>query len=304
MNILITGASGLLGRAIYKTFKNIPEFDLFGTAFSRPSNDLIKIDLTDSVAVEKLIQDLKPDVIIHAAAERKPDVSQRDPQGTLKLNVKATEKLAELAKNHNAWLVYISTDYVFDGSTPPYLPNAAPNPLNFYGQSKLDGENAVRQINPDAAILRVPILYGPVDFLGEDAISVIAANLLKANEPVVLDNWATRYPTHVEDVALVLADMAKYRQSDTNLNGTFHWSGDEVFTKYTMGLIMAEMIGKPYSSLVNADRPTDATPRPKNCHLDITKLTNLGIKHNRPFKEAIEKVLARIINELPPKVQN
>ena len=108
----------------------------------------------------------QPKVIVHAAAERRPDVSAEQPEQVLALNVESTRHLAQCAKEVGAYLIYISTDYVFDGTQPPYEVDDQPSPLNFYGETKLAGERALAEVMDDYAVLRVPVLYGQVEYWG------------------------------------------------------------------------------------------------------------------------------------------
>lgn len=163
-------------------------------------------------------------MIIHSAAERRPDVAAADPQAAEAINVGSVALIATEAKRRNTYVVYISTDYIFDGTQPPYTPDAAPNPLNDYGRLKLAGERAFRSIMGDetpASILRLPILYGPVERLDESAVSCLflALHGPAAQEAPVMDHYAVRFPTSTEDVAKVLVRLATLRPS-----GTFHGS--------------------------------------------------------------------------------
>lgn len=120
LKIIVTGASGLLGRSVLSTLlKTYP--NTLGTAFSRSSEALIKLDLTDLNALESFISQQQPDVLIHCAAERRPDVADKDPDAAIKLNVAVTKKLFECMEGlgKKCLAVYISTDYVFDGAKPP-----------------------------------------------------------------------------------------------------------------------------------------------------------------------------------------
>lgn len=169
--VLITGASGLLGRAILKEFSNFDGWEALGLAFSRAQGGLRKVDLKNKDEVNYVIQEFQPNVVIHAAAERRPDIVEKNEEESTKLNVTATRIIAEASAKSNAFFLYISTDYVFDGCSPPYKPNDKPNPLNKYGQSKLDGENVTLEFLPNCGVLRVPILYGPVEYLHESAVT-------------------------------------------------------------------------------------------------------------------------------------
>jgi len=293
--ILVTGATGLLGRQVLRACRSVPGWDVVGTAFRRVVPGLERVDLSHPAAARDLLDRFVPDIIIHAAAERRPDVSEKDPEGTQRLNVGATATLAHWAAARGAFVIYISSDYVFDGTTPPYAPDSPTCPVNAYGRSKLDGERAVFAAGAEAVSLRVPILYGEVEELGESPVTVIAKNMLNAapGERLAMEHWATRYPTHTADVALVLRQMIERRLADSNFKGIFHWSGDEPMTKYEMALVFAPLLGFDPARLVpDARPPSDGAPRPKDCHLDSSALERLGIGRRTPFAQAIPAILA------------
>ncbi len=142
--VLITGASGLLGRALVKEFTRA-SWEVLGLAYSRAGGVLKKVNLTDSQAVRDILTEYKPAVVVHSAAERSPDVVEKQEGQARKINVDASSNIASICDEIGAYMIYLSTDYVFDGKNPPYKPGDKPNPLNKYGQSKLDGEVAVQK---------------------------------------------------------------------------------------------------------------------------------------------------------------
>ncbi|XP_010175436.1 methionine adenosyltransferase 2 subunit beta-like, partial [Antrostomus carolinensis] len=144
--VLITGATGLLGRAVFKEFSE-NNWNAVGCGYRRARPRFEQINLLDSVAVHDIIHDFQPHVIVHCAAERRPDVVESQPDAASQLNVAASGNLAKEAAGVGAFLIYISTDYVFDGTSPPYKESDVPNPLNLYGKTKLDGEKAVLENN-------------------------------------------------------------------------------------------------------------------------------------------------------------
>jgi dTDP-4-dehydrorhamnose reductase len=291
-NILITGASGLLGRAVYGACGGVSAWQVSGTAFRRTREGLDHLDLCDAKDVKEFLDARQPNVILHCAAERRPDRSESAPEETRRLNVDATARLARWAAANRAWLVFLSTDYVFDGVTPPYATDARTNPLNQYGRSKRDGELAVWAETSDAAVLRVPILYGGVETLDESVVTCLARQIREAREtPLTLEDWATRYPTHAEDVAAVLRQMIERRLTQPEFRGTFHWSGNEPFTKFGMGRVIARILGANPDLLVPDPRPPTGAPRPRDCHLDCTDLERLGIGHRTPFAPAMARIL-------------
>lgn len=292
--LLVTGATGLLGRAVLRACAAVPGWHVTGTAFRRARPGLEHLDLSQTDALPAAFDRLAPDIIIHAAAERRPDVSEKDPDATRRLNVGATAALARWAARRRAFLIYLSTDYVFDGTTPPYKPADPTHPLNAYGQSKLDGERAVQSAACPAAILRVPILYGPAETLAESAVTAIAQNMLDAppGVPLAMEAWATRYPTHTHDVAAVLRQMAAHRLAHPSFGGVFHWSGDEPMTKYTMALAFAPLLGFDPARLLPDTAPPSGAPRPKDAHLDSADLERLGLGQRTPFADALPAILA------------
>jgi len=155
----------------------------------------------------------RPQVVVHCAANRFPDKVDKDPEGTRLINIEASRSLASLCATRGIFLIYISTDYVFAGrpGDAPYEADAATGPTNLYGQTKLDGEDAILGAFKAAGkeglgvVLRVPVLYGPADKNAESAVNVLMDAVLKAQggAKVSMDHWALRYPTNTEDVARV-----------------------------------------------------------------------------------------------------
>ncbi|XP_042862640.1 methionine adenosyltransferase 2 subunit beta-like [Penaeus japonicus] len=289
VRVLVTGGSGLLGRAIMKVFTEI-NWNVVGTAFSRVGQGLVKCDLTDSSSVEALIEKEKPDFIIHAAAERAPDAVENRYEETRKLNVAASGHLAALAKRCGSKLIYISTDYVFDGTSPPYRETDACNPLNKYGQTKLDGEKAILEEDPSACVLRVPILYGPVERVDESAVTCLLPLLqLKASKKV--SHYEKRYPVHVRDVALILRDLVKAITKDREIKGIFQWSGKEQLTKYDMIVAMSRVLSLPHDHIAPDPSPAPGAPRSYEARMDSSRLESLGISYHTDFDVGIKECL-------------
>ncbi len=288
MKVLITGATGLLGRELFKEFSLDGRFDITGLGFSRAEPPIQKLDLLNASEVKEFVEKAQPDVIIHSAAERKPDISEKDPEATEALNVKATRTLLEAAQSVGAYIFYFSTDYVFDGTQPPYSIDAEPNPLNFYGKSKLEGEKVVLE-DSQSIVLRVPVLYGPVETTDESPVSVIAENVKQRNS-VKMDHWATRFPTFTPDVASVTRQLIIKRTEDPSLSGIFHWSGNEPMTKYDMAVAFAKHWDLPEDELIaNSECPPGA-PRPKNAQLDCSRLKDLGVGEQTDFSEVLKRL--------------
>ena len=289
MKIIITGASGLLGRALMKEFSFYNQFKVLGLALNRSRDTNIKLNLLDFKSVIEFISDCKPNYIIHAAAERRPDICENNPEMANKLNILATENLTKVAKVVGAWILYISTNYVFDGKAPPYKPNSKTNPLNNYGKSKLGGEKAMWRNLDDACVLRLPILYGQVENIEESSVTAIA-KIIKCNSEIEVDNWAIRYPTLTADVAHVCRQIIEHKNMNSNFKGIFHWSAQKPYTKYQMALIISEILNIK-SKILPIHKKYSQAPRPKNCKLDISDLQSLNIGKDTEFKDGIAKSL-------------
>lgn len=269
MRVIITGASGVLGSAVRAIFEDSPA-EVLPLSLSRDGEGLERLDLTLQDQVQRKFTEFKPDWVIHCAAERRPDVAEKNPDAARTLNSEVPGHLAKLSKELHFTLVYISTDYVFDGTSPPYATDAPTNPLNFYGKTKRDGESAILTAEgANAVILRVPILYGPAARNSESAINVLLDIVQDSSgKQYTMDHYATRYPTNV-------IDIAKFIHRLTGLDGPLprilHYSGDEPYTKYEMCLVFSKILGVPHAHInPNTDPPsaTEQLTRPHDCRLD------------------------------------
>ncbi len=292
MKTTVTGATGLLGRSIMGELAKIDGFKVTGLGFSRAEPPLVKLDLMDKTALRRYFRNEKAEIIVHCAAERRPDVSREKPEESRILNVAVTEQITGVAAETGAFLLYISSDYIFDGTSPPYRPDSKPNPINFYGSTKLAGEEAILKTCPDYCILRIPMLYGGDLFIGESSVTSIAAEL-ERKEGGSFDNWATRYPTCTSDVAGVITQILEYRTGHPGFSGIFQWSGAEPYTKYEMALVMAEVMGIQADAVHPVNVPSGGTKRPQDCHLDCSALEQLGIGLQTPFKRKIRELLKK-----------
>ncbi|KAK2827891.1 hypothetical protein Q5P01_018925 [Channa striata] len=289
--VLVTGATGLLGRAVCAEFQS-SGWSVIGTGYRRARPRLLRCDLTDEDAVRGLLHEYQPDVIVHCAAERRPDVVERYTEAAVNLNVHATSMLAKEAGVCGALLIYISTDYVFDGRNPPYGEDDSPNPLNVYGRSKLEGERETLRHCPGAVVLRVPVLFGEVESVMESVVTSLWTKV-EATENCTLDHCQQRFPTDARDVATVCRKLADRARQDLSIRGIFHFSGKEQMTKYEMAIAIAQAFNLPSNHLIPlTEQPVGAAPRPVNAQLNCSRLElqNLSVEP-RPFTEAITDCL-------------
>eukprot|EP00405_Crypthecodinium_cohnii_P036342 CAMPEP_0206540318 /NCGR_PEP_ID=MMETSP0325_2-20121206/8918_1 /ASSEMBLY_ACC=CAM_ASM_000347 /TAXON_ID=2866 /ORGANISM="Crypthecodinium cohnii, Strain Seligo" /LENGTH=318 /DNA_ID=CAMNT_0054037987 /DNA_START=90 /DNA_END=1046 /DNA_ORIENTATION=- len=305
--VLITGASGMLGRSLFRLLSAEPDaYEILGTAYSRVVPPLERLDLTDTDSMNALFEKFEPNFVVHCAAERDPDRAAADKEGVLKLNVEASAAVARFCNSHNATLIYISTDYVFDGgvetnTSPPYAIDAETNPLNFYGLSKRDGERAVLEHGGETAVcLRVPVLYAKdCKDVTESSSLTVAKSLLSTTEQKV-DNWGLRFPTLVDDVAAVLKHIIDRKTEDPKLaSGILHCSSGESATKYQQAIMMAEILGTSTEKLHPDSEPPQGAPRPQNTQLDCSATWKaIGLEHTfTPLREGFSEALQRFKEE-------
>ncbi|GAO17846.1 uncharacterized protein UV8b_06926 [Ustilaginoidea virens] len=297
---LVTGATGLLGREIASALRQTPGWSVQGTAYSRADGvDVAKLNLedADAAALGKLVDDTRPHVIIHSAAQRFPDKVDRNPEAARALNTAASRRLAQVALARDILVIYISTDYVFPGvpGDAPYEADAEPRPTNLYGQTKLDGERAILEVAESlgkvgsAVVLRVPVLYGHAETPAESAVNVLMDAVWKAQTEgakIKMDHWAIRYPTNTHDVGRVCRDIAvKYLESDAashrkTLPSILQFSSEDKMTKYEICRLFGKVMGLDVTNIeadTRGNDPRASVQRPYDCHLSTSRLKDLGI---------------------------
>eukprot|EP00927_Polykrikos_kofoidii_P056276 TRINITY_DN50425_c0_g1_i1.p1 TRINITY_DN50425_c0_g1~~TRINITY_DN50425_c0_g1_i1.p1 ORF type:complete len:1091 (-),score=113.46 TRINITY_DN50425_c0_g1_i1:92-3364(-) len=298
--VLVTGATGLLGRCVLKAFGD-GVWEVRGLRRLRGGPHLAHCDLTAQGAAASQVENFRPHVVLHLAAERRPDALRRSPARARLLNVNVTGALAAACELVGAWYVFLSCSCVFDGAAPPYRPDSVPKPLDSLGLDKLDGEKLVLASSPSAAILRVPLLYGPLDASLEESD---VTNLLEELNRGALefDDWERCYPTWAPDVAAVLRALADLRLAGNEPAGVLHWQGIEQYTRYEMLQLVAEAAGldtkgvvarcMPHSSPAARDTRLDCS-RLEKIMRDVSKLHGDGRRRFRtPFREAILSCIA------------
>ncbi|MCG3775292.1 MAG: dTDP-4-dehydrorhamnose reductase [Nitrospira sp.] len=235
MRILITGAQGQLGHALQQALsgedlvlKDLPEFDL-----TRPDS-------------EAQIVAACPSAILHVGAYTNVDGAEREPDRAMMVNAQGTTMVARAAAMLNARLIYLSTDYVFDGTqTTPYREEDMPNPVNVYGQSKREGEIAVLAGCPNTLVVRTAWLYGHA---GNNFVKTI---MRLATEKPFLDVVGDQRgcPTNADDLALVLKDLVK-----TDLRGICHVTntGDCTWHEFAEAIVNSMDLSIPVRPITTA----------------------------------------------------
>jgi dTDP-4-dehydrorhamnose reductase len=259
MRVLITGSGGQLGSDLCRMLahetvipKDLPEFDL-----TQPE-------------IEMQIQDARPDVIVHAGAYTDVDGSEYNPDLAMAVNRDGTARVARAAARAGARLIYVSTDYVFDGAaTVPYTEQDAPSPINAYGMSKWLGEQAVFASGADALVVRTAWLYG---HHGKNFVkSIMRAARREPGLRVVSDQRGC--PTFTEDLAAALiALMVK------NVSGVIHVTnrGDCTWHEFAVAIVREMGLAVPVAP-IGTDEAGRVAKRPRFSVLNHDRLVSLGV---------------------------
>ncbi|AYA38581.1 SDR family oxidoreductase [Hymenobacter oligotrophus] len=298
MRLLITGANGLLGQKLIGLLHQEPGVELIAT--SRGSNRLGEVfpnvpfaalDVTNAEQVEQVIGELKPTHVIHTAAMTNVDECELNREACWLQNVTATENLARTCAAHDVHLTHLSTDFIFDGSHGPLTEDATPNPISYYGESKLAAEQAVQNTaGLRWAIARTVLVYGVLHGGGRTNIVLWVRNSLREGKQIKVVNDQWRTPTLAEDLAQGCWLIAKQ-----SALGTYNISGRELLTPYDIALRVADHFSLDKSLIIEADGSTFTQPakRPPRTGFIIEKAEKeLGYRPHS-FTEGIDIVAAQ-----------
>jgi dTDP-4-dehydrorhamnose reductase len=226
--IIVTGTNGLLGQKIIQILVQNPDIEVIATARGENRNPLSEgylyenVDITDTNMWQTLFEKYQPDVLIHSAAMTQVDQCEDEKELCDSINVTAVADFCHLCKKYDTHLVHISTDFIFDGEKGIYFEDDAPNPVNYYGLSKLKGEEAILKSGVSAAILRTILLYGYVPKMSRTNIVLWLKDSLEKGKTITVVNDQERCPTLVEDLASACVSAAL-----KEAKGIFHISGPE-----------------------------------------------------------------------------
>lgn len=273
--LVVTGASGLLGYNVVRAASGA--FDVFGVVHAHriafEKAEVRQVDLTEETQVKDLVQEIKPDWVIHCAAGTAIDELERDPGRADELNVHMSRRLARAVADSGARLLYVSTDSVFDGSAGPYREDDETNPINVYARSKLEGEQAVMDELPGALVARTN-LFGWSPGWKLSLAEWFYQNLSSGREcPGFTDVYFS--PVYAPELGKIFLRMLNEK-----LEGIYHVPGAECVSKYDFGVRLALKFGLQEELVVptlSAEKHWVAE-RPRRTCLDGAKIVGaLGI---------------------------
>lgn len=298
IKILITGSNGLLGQNLIDLFlKDKNNYEIIG--FSRGKNrsgrtdfEYQTLDITNQQLLAEKTKQINPDFIINTAAMTNVDACENDKKGCYDLNVNVVQNLTAICAEINAHLIHISTDFIFDGKTGNYPEDAVPNPLSYYGETKLLSEKILQKSTIKYTILRTILVYGLVNDMSRSNIVLWVKESLEKNKEITIVDDQYRAPTYVEDLALACKISI-----DKKAIGIFNISSNQILSIYEIAQEIAEtfQLDKILIKPISTSTLNQTAPRPPITGFDLTK-TNRELEfYPKSFKEDLQRFKDKII---------
>lgn len=293
MKIFVTGVAGQLGHDVMNELTKRGYQGIGSDIVDKSAIDdieYIQLDITDKSSVERVIKEVNPDVIIHCSAWTAVDLAEDNIEKVRKVNVDGTENIAKVSKELGCKMVYISTDYVFNGQgTEPWQPDCKDYaPLNVYGQSKLDGELIVTSNIDKYFIVRIAWVFG---VNGKNFIKTML-NVGKSHDVVKVVNDQIGTPTYTFDLARLLVDMV-----ETEKYGYYHATNEGGYISwydFTCEIYRQVQLSTKIIPVTTQEYGLSKAKRPFNSRLDKSKLVQNGFKPLPTWQDALNRYLKEI----------
>ncbi len=272
--IIVTGSNGLLGQKVTDLSIQDPEIELIATSFGPNRHNLKdgytyeELDVLDLVRLNELVERYRPDSIIHTAAMTNVDACEAERAKCYALNVQSVKNLIDVCQIRDIQLIHLSTDFIFDGENGPYTEEAEPNPLSYYGETKLESELILKKSSCRWAILRTIIVYGIVNDMSRSNIVLWAKGALEKGESIHVVNDQWRMPTLAEDLAACCLLAVK-----KNASGVFNASGKDLMSILEIVERVADHYGlnKSLIKAISAESLNQVAKRPKKTGFILDK---------------------------------
>ena len=289
LKVLVTGSAGLVGQQVVKDLSNSHQvFSCYNE--SKPEyGDSVKMDLKNREMISSILTEKKPDIVIHLGAMTGVDLCEKEKTSASEINTKATEIIAKECSKLNSFLVYVSTDYVFDGNLGMYKEDDITNPLGFYGESKLEGEKVVQNFSTNWCIARTSTPFGLHPTKKSFPMWVIE-NLQKQKQiDILIDQFTS--PTYIPNLSRMLIEISERR-----ITGIIHAAGASKISRYQMASMISDKLNLDGSLLkqISIDEMKWVAQRPKDSSLDVSRASS--ILNEKPQK--IEQSLNLFIDEM------
>ncbi len=288
--ILVTGSNGLLGQKLVSKLKVHKEFQLIAT--SRGENRIsdtsgytyVSLDITNRDEVLTCFEKHQPEILIHTAAMTNVDACEDHKEECWQLNVGAVEHLHEASKKYNCHFIHLSTDFIFDGKAGPYKEEDQPNPISYYGESKLAAESILLKSNPNFAIVRTVLVYGLVEDMSRSNIVLWAKGALEKKQKINIVNDQFRTPTLVDDLAdgcILIAEQSA--------QGIYHISGKDFMSIYQLVQRVAKyyQLDASYINKISSTTLNQRAKRPSKTGFILDKAIQILGYQPHSFEEGI-----------------
>lgn len=279
MKVLVTGVKGQLGYDVVN--------ELEKRGMEAVGVDIEEMDITDVQSVARVMKEAAPDAVIHCAAYTAVDAAEEQEEICRRVNAEGTRNIAGICRELDIKMLYLSTDYVFDGQgTRPWEPEDERQPLNVYGQTKYEGELAVQELLEKYFIVRIAWVFG---VNGKNFIKTML-RLAETNKRITVVNDQYGSPTYTYDLAKLLVDMIQ-----TEKYGIYHATNEGICTWYEFACEIFKQAGADVEVVpVTAAEYQAKAKRPENSRMNKEKLTENGFDRLPPWQDALKRYLEAI----------
>lgn len=235
--VLITGSNGLVGQSVIKAMADLPGYIAFGSSLSHNQvaglspDSFFAADLSAPGSITRVVQELRPEVIVHCGALTQVDACEANPHLCDLINIEGTREVARASESVGAHFIYLSTDFVFDGEGGPYSEEDVPNPVSTYGWSKLQGEFITLSLRCPKTIVRTILVYGVAPAMNRTNLVLWVRNSLTEGKPIRVVDDQFRMPTLSDDLALGISRIIQLEKE-----GIYHLSGSEMTSVHDFAL--------------------------------------------------------------------
>jgi dTDP-4-dehydrorhamnose reductase len=276
--LLVTGASGFLGWNICLAARQ--QWNVVGLCHSSEiARGVTRVigDSIDFAGMDRIFREIQPDAVIHAAALSDPNYCELHPSESLRVNVEASEHIAQLCSRNGARCAFISTDLVFDGEQPPYSEKSLVNPVGVYGRHKAEAEKRMSQAFAGLLVCRMPLMFGDAPPAAKSFIHPMIDSLMGGKDlALFVDEFRT--PVAAADAARGILSLVGM------VTGTVHLGGKVRISRYDFGRVLGECLGlsDPKIAAVFRKDLVMPAPRPADVSLDSSKAFSLGYDPDKP----------------------
>lgn len=277
--ILLTGSNGMLGQQLAEFYSNKNNYELLCISLEAKSAlegiDYLSCDLSDKEGIKKIVYDFCPDSIVNTAAYTNVDLSETERELCWKINVKGVEYLSDASRIIDAHLIHVSTDYIFDGKKGPYNETAKPNPIGYYGRTKLASENVLKISGINFTVIRTNVLYGPAKNSRPDFVQWVV-KMLQDRKQIRIVTDQINNPTFTYDLVQSISKILELRKY-----GIYNIGGPEFISRYDFTLRIADYFNLDKSLIVpiKTKELNQAARRPlQSGLLTIKAQSELGFK--------------------------